>query len=53
MLEADLQIRRIEMRVPGTDGAVLVVEHANELGGEVADVADAGVDVRPWYRPGR
>ena len=53
VLEADLQIRRVEMRVPGTDGAVLVVEHANELGGEVADVADAGVDVRPWYRPGR
>ena len=39
--------------MPGPDGAVLVVEHAHELGGEVADVADAGVDVRPRYRPGR
>ena len=53
VLEADLQVRRIQVRMPGPDRAVLVVEHAHELGREVADVANARVDVRARHGAGR
>jgi hypothetical protein len=32
---------------------VLVVEHAHEFDGEIADVTHSGVDVRAGDRPGR
>jgi hypothetical protein len=32
--EPDLELRRIEMRIPRTDRRVRVIEYANELGCE-------------------
>ena len=51
--QPDLQVRGIEVRVPGADGPVLVVEHAHQVDRQVADVAHARVHVRPRHGAGR
>jgi len=51
--QADLQVRRVEVGVPGTDRTMLVVEHPYEIDREVADVPDPCVDVRTSDGTGR
>jgi len=51
--QADLQVVRVEVRVPRAHGLVVVVEHAHEIDGQVADVAHAGVDVGASHGTGR
>jgi hypothetical protein len=50
--QADLQLGRVEVRMPGPDRAVLVVEHAHHLDREVPDVAHSRVDVGAADRAG-
>jgi hypothetical protein len=51
--EAHLQLGRVEVRVPGAHGAVLVVENPHQLDREVPDVTHARVDVRAADLAGR
>ena len=51
--QADLQLGRVEVRMPRTHRAMPVVEHAHELDGEMSDVADACIDVGPGDGTGR
>jgi hypothetical protein len=44
--QRDLQLGRLQVRMPRPDGAVLVVEHAHEAFREVADLAGGCADVR-------
>ncbi len=48
MAQRHLQLFGLEVRIPGTDGAPLVIEHAHHLPAEVLNLAD-GV---PWRRGG-
>jgi hypothetical protein len=43
--QADLQVFVVEPRIPGTDGLVLVVEHADQSGGAFLHLARTRVDV--------
>ena len=46
------QQRRVGLRIPGADGAALVVEHPHQRVGEVAGVGRRHVDVGPAHRAG-
>jgi hypothetical protein len=47
-----LQVRHVEMWMPWADGAMLVVEHAHEAFGEIADLARRRAGIRPRDFPG-
>jgi hypothetical protein len=51
--QADLQLRRVEVRVPGADRAVLRVEDPHEAVRQVADLPGADADVRALDRARR
>jgi hypothetical protein len=51
--QPDLQFGRVEVRVPRAHCAMLVVEHAHEFHGKMADVTHARIDVGPADGAGR
>src|SRR6185312_9398799 len=46
-----LQLFRLEVRIPGTHGASLVIEHAHQLAAEILDRPGRCLDIRPGHRP--
>ena len=50
--KAHLQFLRVEVRMPRTDGFVVVVQNPHQLDRQRAQVANFGTDLRPGYRSG-
>ena len=50
--QADLQLRRLEVRIPGTDRAVILAQHAHHLDRQVLDLARRRGDVGRGTAPG-
>ena len=50
--KAHLHLLRVEVRMPGPDGLVVVVQHPHQLHGEGAQLPDLGTHFGPGHRPG-
>ena len=51
--QADMQIGRVQMRIPGADRAMLVVEHAYQSGRQWQDVGQRRIRIRSRHGAGR
>ena len=50
--QADLQLRRLEVRVPGTHGHLVITQDAYQFFRELFDVPGRGGDIGPVHRTG-